>query len=47
MRSSRLSEALKKCFIVAVTAVDLTQGAPNDPSPPARVSNLIDAIGYE
>jgi hypothetical protein len=47
MRSPRLSETLKKRFIVAVTAGALTQGVPTDPSPPARVSKLIDAIGGE
>jgi len=47
MRPSRLSEALKKRFIVAITAGALTQGVPTDPSPPASVSKLIDAIGGE
>ena len=45
MRSSRLSEALKKRFIAAVTAGALTQGVPTDPSSPACVSKLIDTIG--
>jgi hypothetical protein len=47
MRSSRLSEAHKKRFIVALTAGALTRGYANWPVAPARVSELIGTISGE